>query len=281
MIERIGKNIAALRKERGVKQEELANYVGVSAQAVSKWENGGVPDTELLPKIADFFGVSIDALFGRSLTDYADLQESLCRRIVEAPAEDRFKIVFNYCWDMERALYGNIVKGGSIEEYEKGMAPNEQIYSSILSDYGYTRMGIAGRLQYFLIVPEHTDTEAAFIGDYNYADFFRMLGDKDTLDALIFFNKRQEQTAFTARLLESKLGLSKEKAESIIQSLLQYNLLQESHVEIDDQTTPVYFLHPTPSFTALLIFAQEMIKEPNHYNFYSGGRTTGNPYLKG
>lgn len=65
----IGKQIAALRKERGIKQEELAGYVGVTAQAVSKWENGGVPDTELIPKIADFFGVSIDALFGRSLTD--------------------------------------------------------------------------------------------------------------------------------------------------------------------------------------------------------------------
>ena len=61
-IETIGGNIAALRKEKGAKQEELANYVGVSAQAVSKWENGGVPDTFLLPKIADFFSVSIDSL---------------------------------------------------------------------------------------------------------------------------------------------------------------------------------------------------------------------------
>lgn len=49
------KTNVSMRKERGIKQEELANYVGVSAQAVSKWENGGVPDTELLPRIADFF----------------------------------------------------------------------------------------------------------------------------------------------------------------------------------------------------------------------------------
>ena len=50
-VEIIGKQIASLRKEKGVKQEELAKYVGVSTQAVSKWENGGVPDIELLPKI--------------------------------------------------------------------------------------------------------------------------------------------------------------------------------------------------------------------------------------
>ena len=54
-IETMGKRIAALRKERGVKQDELASFVGVSTQAVSKWENGGAPDIELLPKIADFF----------------------------------------------------------------------------------------------------------------------------------------------------------------------------------------------------------------------------------
>ena len=44
--ETIGKQIAMLRKEKGVKQEEVASYVGVSAQAVSKWENGGVPDVD-------------------------------------------------------------------------------------------------------------------------------------------------------------------------------------------------------------------------------------------
>ena len=79
----IGKQIAALRKERGMKQEELAKFVGVSPQAVSKWENGGVPDTELIPKIADFFGVSCDKLFGRSVSDYADLRSALAKKIYE------------------------------------------------------------------------------------------------------------------------------------------------------------------------------------------------------
>ena len=76
-MEIVGKQIAKLRKEKGVKQEELANDVGVSTQAVSKWENGGVPDIELLPKIADFFSVSIDYLFGRQITDYRDLRSAL------------------------------------------------------------------------------------------------------------------------------------------------------------------------------------------------------------
>ena len=64
-VQTIGVQIAKLRKEKNITQEELAKNLDVSAQAVSKWENGGAPDLELLPKIADYFGVSIDYLFGR------------------------------------------------------------------------------------------------------------------------------------------------------------------------------------------------------------------------
>lgn len=59
----IGNNISALRKKKGITQEELANELGVSAQAVSKWENNSsCPDVSLLTQIADYFGVSVDAL---------------------------------------------------------------------------------------------------------------------------------------------------------------------------------------------------------------------------
>lgn len=60
----IGKQIKALRLAKEVKQEELAEYLGVSTQAVSKWETGAsVPDIALLPNLAVFFGVAIDELF--------------------------------------------------------------------------------------------------------------------------------------------------------------------------------------------------------------------------
>lgn len=63
----IGNQIKALRKKRGVTQEALSQYLGVTPQAVSKWERGVVaPDISLLPAISAFFGVTIDELFAIS-----------------------------------------------------------------------------------------------------------------------------------------------------------------------------------------------------------------------
>jgi transcriptional regulator with XRE-family HTH domain len=60
----IGKNIKRLRHRIGLSQTELANKLGVTAQAVSKWETKtNSPDIALIPKIAELFDVSIDELF--------------------------------------------------------------------------------------------------------------------------------------------------------------------------------------------------------------------------
>ena len=63
---RLGENIASLRRATGLTQELLADRLGVTSQAVSKWERQlSCPDVSLLPAMADVFGVSIDELFVR------------------------------------------------------------------------------------------------------------------------------------------------------------------------------------------------------------------------
>jgi len=63
----IGESIRELRRIHGRTQEALAGALGVTAQAVSRWEAGATyPDMELIPSIANFFEVSIDSLFGYS-----------------------------------------------------------------------------------------------------------------------------------------------------------------------------------------------------------------------
>lgn len=72
MQQTIGEKIGALRKSKNITQAQLAEYLFLVPQTVSKWEAGnGSPDISLLPKIADFFNISLDDLFGRSSLEYA------------------------------------------------------------------------------------------------------------------------------------------------------------------------------------------------------------------
>ena len=61
----LGKRIRELRRRDGRTQEMLAEALGVTSQAISRWEaNGGYPDMEMIPSIANYFGITIDELFG-------------------------------------------------------------------------------------------------------------------------------------------------------------------------------------------------------------------------
>lgn len=76
----LGEKIRSLRKRDGRTQEALAEAIGVTCQAVSRWELGAAyPDMELIPPIANYFGVSIDELFGYDCEREKKVDEIIAR----------------------------------------------------------------------------------------------------------------------------------------------------------------------------------------------------------
>ena len=72
----LGNMIASLRKEQGMTQLELAEKMGVTDKAVSKWERDlSYPDISSLPKLAEIFGVSVDQLMQVKLKNQADVDQ--------------------------------------------------------------------------------------------------------------------------------------------------------------------------------------------------------------
>ena len=81
---KLGEKIRSLRKAKNISQEVLAQYLGVSFQAVSKWENGdNLPDVTMIPAIAAFFEVSTDELFDFNRIQMEQKVQQACWDIAE------------------------------------------------------------------------------------------------------------------------------------------------------------------------------------------------------
>ena len=133
---KIGENIRALRLRKGLTQEQVAQQLGVTYQAVSKWENGtNTPDIALLPEIAAFFGVTIDGLFHQDVISALDgfpVEDDGVIRIVQlrgrqvlkvpprmSPDAPAIEIAFpRNCNDRTQyfkvEVYGHVIADGSI-----------------------------------------------------------------------------------------------------------------------------------------------------------------------
>ena len=101
----LGKRIAMLRRQKGLKQDTLAEVLGVSPQAVSKWENDQpCPDISLLPKLAELLEVSVDELLsGKKMEleqtakvlppeERKDIKEMMLRIVVDSADGDRVRV---------------------------------------------------------------------------------------------------------------------------------------------------------------------------------------------
>ena len=101
----IGKRIAMLRRQKGLKQEDLANELDVSPQAVSKWENDQTcPDISLLPRLAQLLNVSVDELLSGKKEDLPqtvqilppeerkDLKDMMLRIVVDSADGDHVRV---------------------------------------------------------------------------------------------------------------------------------------------------------------------------------------------
>lgn len=128
MMLKIGEKIKELRKAQDITQEKLSDYLNISYQAVSKWENGlALPDITLLPKLANFFGVSTDELLDlntsenkEELKKYEEQYQELNRKgkVLEKIELSRKVLDLyprNYQWMLNLA-YGLVSYGATSEQ---------------------------------------------------------------------------------------------------------------------------------------------------------------------
>jgi len=270
-----GEIISALRRDKSVTQEELGRAAGVSTQAVSKWENGGVPDVELLPVIADFFGVSVDRLFDRE-PGTQSLRENVVNYFTALPQGEKAEKAFEYCWTLQGGLVG--IGDFSNDENFNLRHIREKfsvIYSHILKNEYTALMCLGDDTPYFTFFPDTKTRAEKLFEDIDYTEFFTELSDRDFFNAFILLHRHNKP--FTENLLVRELGVAPEKVRSVIEFLKKYRLLEISEIELDDEIKTVFTPKPNPAVVPFLTFARELIDRPRSFTLFNGGRKT--PYI--
>lgn len=264
----IGKKIKELRVLKNITQEELAKELFVSTQAVSKWENGGSPDIELVPTIAKYFDVTTDYLFDIESSDFKNIEKNLCKYLESINTEEeRFYKMHEIGYYMMISYFNC----DNIDEYDYKKILNEGKdgpFSQVQTHAGVALTSLYKDKPFFAVFPRPIK------GNYNKAienkklqiEFAKNLSDEDFYNALVLINTR-ENTSFTEDLFVKQLNMTHSKALEIISELLKFKLLSQNTLELNGENIKTYLLKENNAIVGLFYFLDLMVKKPNAFSF--------------
>ncbi|MGI6240284.1 MAG: helix-turn-helix domain-containing protein [Christensenellales bacterium] len=266
----LGENITFHRRKMGLTQEALGAAGGVSMQAVSKWENGGLPDTALLPAIARALETSIDALFGMDAS-LADVEQAIASELTALAQGKRMRRSFELCWAIERSMFGEraLESADAVSRY---ISRENEMHSQMLTDTGITLMKLDRASHYFFLSPEPEEGWGKrLVNPDAHTKLFAFLSQRDVYDLLVFLYKR-DKNPFTLKLIEAQLSIPAERGREILKHFDEYELVLIKQLELDDESIEVFTSAARPSLIGLLTFANEMCNPPTSFSWYNGNR---------
>ena len=268
----IGENIAALRKKHNMTQEALAAEIGVSAQAVSKWENGtNLPDIQLLPILADIFGVSIDTLYGReksrSELEIPGVFEECCEAVMNTIGTVFYNSIR---YNLEQGIE---VPAIDVDDYLKRYkAEMKYGYDGVLRSAIVQKENVLYYHQKFggLLLRRPENSWGSILEDEAAAKIVTLLADSDFRKFFAEVLKSYKGT-FTASSVCRRCGI--EHTAELEEKLEESGLLLIRKVEIDDREVAVYdLLGADRMFLIFGIFllSKEFSEYHSSYHGYSG-----------
>ena len=274
----IGKNIKKYRTAKGITQEEMGQLVGVTTQAVSKWECGGTPDAEILPQLSQVLGVSIDALFGR---EEKNLLASLARQISRMSPEDAYRYAFDICWAIELGLLHD---PQGIDDFlnvfiDSSNITNDKMtyFTKMLQDGGISTARLSPDLHHFFLMVEPKSSIKEQLSDpEKLRNVFKIFADKKLLK-IIFYMYSRLNTPIATSLISKNTGLAMDEVDRCMEILCNNRLATRRDVATAEGDIYIYMFNQESSVIPLLCYADEICKED--YRDFVGTFTRTKPLL--
>lgn len=216
-----------LRKENKITQEQLASALGVSAQAVSKWENGSFPEGDLIPRLADFFNVSIDYLYGRDNSSKSFEQMVLDNLLAKCEEDQKTDWcshkgyrdqVMNLIWASQISTWVN-----NKEYYPRPYINGDvRTCSAVYDNLSYSYMGHNLDEEFFLFLktPESDEGFASWFKDTDRIRLlFKILSDEDNVRIFAYMYSLTGGEYVTKETVSKALNIKLSKVEEFIDTV--------------------------------------------------------------
>lgn len=269
----LSKRIIAFRERSGISQGELGRQLNVSAQAVSRWEHGGMPDIALLPKIADILGCSVDDLYTGSKSATRSMEDMLTAELQNTPKSQRFQRSVQLAWHMMK-LNGSTALGSSTdtiyaaatacEDADQNLPENHNNYPTDcffnLPD-GLMYASVSTKFKYTLFMQEPDCGFASIMNSISdYQKLFALFCKENCLDVFLQGLFLPQDMQFTIDYVCKKLNLPREEAQTALDLLCEYGLLNYNSIQSADGFVEAYSAPSYASIIPFLYFGKQLMR---------------------
>ena len=260
-----GEVVRAERMKKGLTQEKLGEMLGVSSQAVSKWETTSCyPDAELLVPLANALDVSLDALFRNDQVTERDTALMIFNLIQKENAQAEaipFELIRRLSWVTQGACHG---------VFE--MTPAGEGMASLSDDGGFTEVSCEPSAPFFSVFPEPENGWGEAVGDgEEIRSVFAALAEPSVMKALLFLLSKEDRYLFEPALLTKELGIAASELELVMSGLQRLDMVSESPVVINREARKLYYYNQNVKVIPLLLFAK-FIRYSKIFRFQSENR---------
>jgi transcriptional regulator with XRE-family HTH domain len=260
-----GEVVRAERTKKGLTQEKLGEMLGVSSQAVSKWETTGCyPDAELLVPLANALDVSLDTLFRNGQVTERDTALMIFSLIRKEKAQEEaipFELIRRLGWVTQSACH---------DVFE--MTPAEDGMACHSDDGGFTEVSCEPYAPFFSVFPEPENGWGEAVGDgEEIRSVFAALAEPSVMKALIFLLSKKDRYLFESALLTKELSIAEDELETVMSGLEKLGVVSESPVVINGEARKLYYYNQNEKVIPLLLFAK-FIRYSKMFRFQSENR---------
>lgn len=276
----IGNKISSLRREMRLTQEEFGEIIGVSAQAVSKWERGGTPDITMIPIIAQKFGISTDELFGLknardpfelSKDDFCKFVSDYVNRICHTKSEelegeyDRndekfFDIMLKVMQTMHDGFThdkNEAWDGSTLDEGAKKIS----LMRLLISEYGTSMIMDKGDIPLIVVTRDTDNLRDTLLGEELLKKFFADFSDPDFFRLAVYVQTHGRiYSQYTVDYIAKTMGFSQEKAKRYCELLETYGFWRDIETICNNEVTHSYAVRRNVYFRPILMLIYMMVR---------------------